>query len=154
MTTLIYIAFGIVAVYVAAMIILDKKIPSSISDTYYITGTMLFTAVMWSVGFLFGLGAFPITPDGWEWTVFFTMSGLFFVGAACHCRDKYQMPVHYAGAFAFAIASQIWCIVVGSPWIMLTFITASGYLWNENRIFWAEINCIINLLLATLIATL
>lgn len=152
MKELINIAAAIIAVYVEVMIILGKKIPTSISDTYYLTGTSAFTLTMWSVALLFGIGATGLTPANWEPIVFLTSVGLMFVGAACHCRDKYQMPVHYAGAIAFVIGSQVWVGLVGSPWVLMSFISATGYLFSGNRIFWLEINCIVNLTIATILA--
>lgn len=143
----------ILAVYLTVVIIKDGKIPPSISDTYYTSGKWVFSVVMAIEAILLSVSLFGVTADVWQWLVFLTCGGLLFVASAPHCHDDYEKKIHYAGAFTFAIGSQVWYwiepardnylvmgIVFGAVWAIAGVCIMK---WKANATFIAEIACIV-----------
>ena len=146
-----YIALIIVFIYLLINIIKYKQIPESISDTFYLGSSWLFTLVMIIMGFLVTASLLPITIIEYQCFAFFTGAGLLFVGAAPYFKDEFQSKVHYGGAFIFALSSQVWSAIYYTPWILLLWIL-SIFIWKtKQRIFWLEMLCIINLTIAYLL---
>lgn len=146
-----YILLSIVTIYLLFSIIKYKQIPESISDTFYLGNKQWFTFTMVVLGFLVCATLIPVTLELYQFTIFLTGAGLLFVGAAPHFKDEFEKKIHFGGAFIFGLFSQIWASLYCSPWLLLTQLFLIP-LWKTNqRTFWIEFICIINIILAYLI---
>lgn len=139
----------IVLTYVFIMIIKTKSIPSSISETYYLGGGNWFSIVMFITSFLMTIGMLNLTENSnWQFLSFLTGGSLLFVGCAPQFHENFVKTVHYCGAFTLLIGSQIWIIIFSSPYVLLTWLLGIFWFKTEEKVFWIEMTCIINLLLS------
>ena len=146
-----YIALSIISLYLAYIFIRYRQIPVSISDTFYLGANWLFTAVMWIIGFTTAASLINITSETYQFLPFLIGAGLLFVGAAPHFKEDLEGKVHTGGAIVFGIASQVWASIYFTPWLLLTWLTVPIWFKTKQRTFWAEILCIINIIIAYLL---
>lgn len=147
-----YIALSIISLYLAYIFIRYRQIPISISDTFYLGANWLFTAVMWIIGFTTAASLINITPETYQFLPFLIGAGLLFVGAAPQFKENFVSKVHYGGALVFALAVNAWASIYCSPWVLLTWLSALLWFKTKQRTFWAEIVCIINILIAYVVS--
>ena len=155
MEILFYLAVALFITYIMTTIIYFKKVPKSISDTYYQWKkegySYLFTTVMWSLTFLVLPYWVTIAPNALKFIPFLSISGLGFVGGACAFKETLTQETHYvsAGVWAFfallyfALTNNWEAIVIGAG------IGAVGWLLNKakNLTFWSEIAVVIAMML-------
>lgn len=144
-------ALGILILYLSYVFIRYKCIPDSISDTFYLGTKYGFTFVMWAIGFLTVMSLLPITPIAYQFIAFLLAAGLLLVGAAPHFKESFEGGVHKAGALLFGFSSQAWAFIYGSPWLLITWILIAPLIKTRQKVFWIEIACIINLVIAYLL---
>lgn len=145
------LAFSLVMVYLTAMLIKNKRVPPSLSETYYLGGKWVFTLVLAVAGFLLAAGLISISSPDTQFLGFFSGAGLLFVAAAPQFKEDFVKSVHYAGAFTFGIASQLWVIFNGTP-LTLAVWGALPFIWRlPTRTFWIEMICTASLIASVII---
>lgn len=148
---LLYISLSIFVIYLLYIFIRFKCIPESVSDTFYLGTKYLFTFAMWAIAFTLLIPALDITPEPYKIIAFLIGAGLTFVGAAPYFKDDQEKYIHFGGALTFGFASQIWCALMFSPWILLDWILIIPFIKSKKRTFWIEVLCVINLLIVYLL---
>lgn len=143
-----YIALSVLLIYLLIIFIKYKQIPTSLSETFYIGANWWFTAILWIIGFATASSLISITPESYQFLGFLTGAGLLFVGAAPHFKEEFEGKIHYGGAYIFGIASQIWAVLQVSPYLLLTWLLFAMLITTKQRVFWAEMVCVINLIIA------
>ena len=143
-------------------------IPETISDSYYLTNKKpWFSIVMIICGLLMIPKALTLSSG---WILGLTLSGilgLFATGLFPKFKQKgYQRNLHLFGARWSGVIAQICVILLGFPWIMLTWILPIILLMEVmgtnpinlplaldkvKFIFWVELVCFINLYIGLLL---
>lgn len=156
------IGITILIVYLSVVVIKEKKIPASISETFYLCGKWWFTIVMMIEAILLCISLIPVTPINYQFLAFVSSAALGFVGASPHFKDEYEKKVHYTSAFTFGIGSQLWLFLVMYDYkpctdiytlIALIWIGSVSYMLCNKRIatFIAEITCVALIVLGRII---
>lgn len=157
--------FLIILIYLIALIIKEKKIPHSISETrYYLDNPIWFTIIMVFISYNLLPLIISVTPENYQIFAFLSMVGISFVGVADDFRrDKSVDIIHTVFAIISFICSQIW-IGLLIPKLLLIWIPLLIYLIVKfikyrslNKIFeytsikfWAELLAIMSIYLALL----
>lgn len=157
--------FLIIIIYLAIIIIKEKKIPHSISETrYYLDNPIWFTIIMVFISYNLLPLILSVTPENYQIFAFLSMIGISFVGVADDFkRDKSTDMIHTIFATISFICSQIW-IGLLIPKLLLIWIPLLIYLIVKfikyrsiNKIFeytsikfWAELIAIMSIYLALL----
>ena len=166
----VLVSLIIIVVYTISICV-KYGIPVSISDSYYYLGWKpLFTFIMWLCGGLvlprsMDMAAMKGTT---EIIPFLAILGIFLVGAAPRVRD-YERKIHMIGALACGIFSQLWVILYGNPWSLLSWIipltvivssSSGGYMTLKiliknldsrfKIVFWMEISCFLSMYISLL----
>lgn len=142
----------IFTLYVGFIFIRLKKIPSSISESWYLLNNKernLFTLFCWSIGFLMLFQTNGNTP-----LFFLSGAGLCFVGAATMFKEELTSTVHFTGAtigILSAFAGLIFERECLSPFILFSLIVTYILIWEiENRTFWIEIAAFVSIFMGLL----
>lgn len=124
-------------------------IPGSISQTVFkLPHEAIFTAVMFSVGFLTIMQMIDQCSENTKCLAFLTIAGMLFVGAAPlgkNCDER----VHLGGALFFGICSQI-MLALNKPVLLFVWLPMAVLLIavkGRNYKFWVELACIFDLLI-------
>ena len=157
--------FFIILIYLIILIIKEKKIPHSISETrYYLDNPIWFTVIMVFISYSLLPPIVSVTPENYQIFAFLSMVGISFVGIADDFRkDKSTDIIHTIFAIISFICSQIW-IGLLIPKLLLIWIPLLIYLIIKfikyrsiNKIFeytsikfWAELIAIISIYLVLL----
>lgn len=157
--------FLIIIIYLAIIIIKEKKIPHSISETrYYLNNPVWFTVIMVFISYNLLPLVLSVTPENYQIFAFLSMIGISFVGVADDFRrDKSVDIIHTVFAIISFICSQIWIGLI-IPELLLIWILLLIYLIVKfikyrsiNKIFkytsikfWAELIAIMSIYLALL----
>lgn len=144
-------AFALVMVYLMIVCLYAKKVPTSISETYYLGGGNIFTLVIAAAGFLLCSGSLTLTTNpNIEFLAFFSGAGLLFVAAAPQFKDDFVQKVHYAGAFIFGVASQLWIVFNYSAWYFLIWSVCPLVMQSKRKMFWIEMICVVNIIFSVI----
>lgn len=136
--------------YIIFMIIKLRKIPDSVSDTYYEGAGNWFTIVMFISGILMTIRLLDISQDSaWSFISFLSGAGMLFVGAAPKFKGGEKI-IHFAGATTLLIGSQIWICMYACPLVLLTWLTAPLWIKRKQKMFWCEIVCLFNIFISLL----
>lgn len=157
--------FLIILIYLIVLIIKEKKIPHSISETrYYLDNPIWFTVIMVFISYNLLPSIISITPENYQIFAFLSMIGISFVGVADDFRrDKFIDIIHTIFAIISFIYSQIWIgllipklLLIWIPLLIYLIVTFIKYR-SINKIFeytsikfWAELIAIMNIYLALL----
>ena len=157
--------FLIILIYLIVLIIKEKKIPHSISETrYYLDNPIWFTVIMVFISYNLLPLIVSVTPENYQILAFLSIIGISFVGVADDFRrDKSVDIIHTVFAIISFICSQIW-IGLLIPKVLLIWIPLLIYLIVKfvkyrsiNKIFeytnikfWAELIAIMSIYLALL----
>lgn len=157
--------FLIILIYLIVLIIKEKKIPHSISETrYYLDNPIWFTVIMVFISYNLLPSIISITPENYQIFAFLSMIGISFVGVADDFRrDKFIDIIHTIFAIISFICSQIWIgllipklLLIWIPLLIYLIVTFIKYR-SINKIFeytsikfWAELIAIMNIYLALL----
>lgn len=153
MTTILIISFVVFALYIIGLMIVEKTVPCSFSDGFYILNEKkqglgyLFT--LWC--FFIALSVMPVMfhlTDG-EWFQFlglFTGGGLGFVGAAPLFKS-HEKTIHYVSASVCAITGFVWMSLSGYWYIPVLVFAAVLYPACKDKkwIFWGELALFISM---------
>ena len=124
METLSYLSVGIFITYVLGTCLLFRKIPNSISLTYYLLEEKkkglgkLFTFFCWAVGFSIIPYMLEYSIEEFQFAAFLAVGGLLFVGSAPLFIEDFEGTVHKSAATICIAASQIW-VMAHCWWIFL-----------------------------------
>ena len=159
----ILLAFVLFTAYTAGLCILNKKIPSSLSQSVYFlphSNSWVWTLVVFALILLllvpFGPGGVSIAEKAEGWTVvplFFALAMLGVVGVAplsSRQVSSIDYTIHIVAAWSCAVlcnmvvmVNQPWLLTGWIPWaVAFVCITKDNALWR-TAIFWAEITVFI-----------
>ncbi len=148
MIGMVIAAIIIIALYTGAMVISNKEIPTSISQTVFLLpkkGQWLFTVVMVAVGILLAPTLFEISGDYTRFLVFFTIAGILGVGAS-PVVAKESNTFHNVCAVVSGLASQL-LVYLNSPHLLLLWFLYVGYTLaakdGSKNLFWVEVACML-----------
>lgn len=157
--------FLIILIYLIALIIKEKKIPHSISETrYYLDNPIWFTVIMVFISYNLLPLIISVTLENYQIFAFLSIIGVSFIGVADDFRrDKSVDIIHTVFAIISFICSQIWIGLI-IPELLLIWIPLLIYLIikfikyrNISKIFkytsikfWAELIAIMSIYLALL----
>lgn len=158
MLVLIAISLYILYSYTIAVCIKNKKIPRSISATFYaIEHKWWFRFTMWVSPMLLIPPILEISVPNTEFLSFLSLLGMIAVGCAPDFQnDPFQRKMHIAGAVMLLAGSQTWlafnCWQGLLVWIIYLLYTITAILlqknksfvqklYNTNPMFWIEICC-------------
>lgn len=155
--------FLIIIIYLAIIIIKEKKIPHSISETrYYLDNPIWFTVIMLFISYNLLPLIIKVTPEYYQIFAFLSCIGISFIGVADDFRgSKSTDIIHTIAAMTSFICSQIW-VGLTVPNILYTWIlillyfvvklfsvkNIKGIFKYTNIKFYAELIAIINIYLA------
>ena len=157
MKALYYIAVAEIIAYLALTIFRFKKIPKSISDTYYqwsqVGNRFLFTFVMWTVGLLILIYWIYASRPSLQWCAFLSISGMLFVGGACAKNETLTRGVHFTAAGIWAGFALLYFALLGN-WTAIIAGAASGLVaivadWERRKhyIFWLECAVVLTMII-------
>jgi hypothetical protein len=146
MTTLI-IAIILTLAYNAALIIKNRSIPPSLSDSFYIFGGKsgfgyIFYGYLVAMIFLLIVPMIEATPEQWKFLPFLALASLGFTGTAADFIA--EKKVHTVSAIISAILALAWCSIVGCWDVVLWSMgvaTVIACISFKNRIYWLEMGC-------------
>ena len=130
---MLYLSIAILIVlfgYVIASIIKGKKLPVSLSDTYYLWPKWVFPTVMTVTGF----GLLPCWLEITEghplqFLVFLSCAGLIFVGAAPNFKyDKLENSIHMKAAYIASFSAVLALSFIMYEWWYPFYVTALLFL--------------------------
>lgn len=143
-TTLI--SLTVIISYIIGVISKFKKIPISISDTYYMTGKKAWFTVAIVIGALMLIpGALEISPNNIQALPFLAGGCMILAGVAPNFKSQEKI-LHYTGAFGLLGISQLWVMIM-EPWLLCTWIILGIWcIWKKLKTwaFWGEIIMMIN----------
>lgn len=152
---MVVLAIGIayIFMYVAYCIGQDKRVPPSISETFYSSGKPVFSIVMLTESVILTYSLIELSPENWQWLGFIAGAAVGFVGASPYFKRSFEGTVHNVSAVIFAVCTQLWVMIVAHPLVMLTFIPAIilSKIFPSKKIFIIEMACIVNVGIALLI---
>lgn len=164
---MILVSFLILFTYIG-LVCLKHGIPETISDSYYLGGKgPWFSAVMLAISGLLVPEAISIS-SGWGLVLALSgIIGLILTGLFPEFRPKgLGRTLHLLGARWSGLVAQISVMLLGFPWLMVTWMIPALmfiHVWREKPeslgialdkirfIFWVEIVCFINLFLGLLL---
>lgn len=149
-------AVGIILTYLILTIRKFDKVPVSISDTYYMWKSIglpwMFTSTMWLTGILILI--YWVTKSelySCQFLSFLSVSGMLFVGGACMFKETLTKEVHYTSAGIWAGSALLFFIVnnLYDPIFVGLVFGIVGWVLNKckNSTFWAEIACVVMMII-------
>lgn len=167
MLVLISISLLIILSYSIAVCIKGKKIPRSISATWYaIEHKWWFRFSMWVTPMLAIPAIVDISTENTAWLGFISLLGMILVGCAPDFKnDLFQRRLHLSGAILLLSGTQMWIVfnyplllLVWLAYILYTVISISiqknrniiSRFYNTNPMFWVEM-CAMNVFVALFI---
>ena len=118
---LLIISFWVIAAYTAAVCIMAKGVPYSISATYYaIEHKGWFRFTMWACPMVLMPVILEVSKPGTEFLAYLALAGMIVVGCFPDYKaDKFQYRGHIAGATMAILFSQIWAALKCTPIIII-----------------------------------
>ena len=122
--------------YIIASIIKSKKLPVSLSDTYYLWPKWVFPTVMTITGF----GLLPCWLEITEghplqFLVFLSCAGLIFVGAAPNFKyDKLENSIHMKAAYIASFSAVLALSFIMYEWWYPFYVTAGVFIMFFRKI--------------------
>lgn len=146
----IIISFIILISYIL-LVCMKWGVPNSISQTFFsIENKWIFSVVIIMSFLLLLAPLMNVLSEDYQWMGFLMVSGGVLIGLAPNLLDEVEEMVHMVGATVMGVASQI-IVILLEPWLMLIWIMWLVLMWNEKRVFWAEVIGGITLYLSLLI---
>ena len=146
------IGFIIIFLYCAFVIIKNKEIPNSISQTVYSLSEgrkWVFTLIMFVVAFMVAPQLVESMPNGYEFLGILISSGILAVGVDPLEKGKRNI-IHYIGVITLGISSQV-AVYIINPYIFglwIPYILYTLYMEDGSK------NMLIGELIMTLAAAL
>ena len=150
---MILTSIGIFLLYVLLSFIVFKKVPPSLSNTYYMYEHIhkylkfLFPIMMFLVAGLLLPAWLEVTSDSiWQFLSFLTCASIMFVGAVPNFKSiGIESTIHTVAAIFAAVCSILWSILVVGCWLpiigwLIIFISIAGFTktLKSAYIFWLE----------------
>lgn len=167
MIWLVITSMLIIADYAAAVCIIVKGVPYSISETFYkLEHPKWFMFAMWLTAGLLMPAILEASKTNTEFLSFIACVGMFLVSASPNFKDKTEGKVHTAGAILCIVGSQAW-VAMNCPWCLFVWLAyviytavmmfhrvsdsvVSDFL-RTKPMFWIEIAALLSTYLTTLI---
>jgi hypothetical protein len=144
MITLLCLSFALFAAYVLAVIVTNRGVPESISDSFYIfNGKVeglgyIFTIWCFVTGISVAAVMFELSIGAWyQFLGLFAGGGLCFAGAAPLFKSGTER-IHYASAATCALAAALY-ISLSGYYIFLLPVAVTAFVARKNRIFYSEL---------------
>lgn len=149
----VIISIIIIVTYVLYVCIVNKRIPSSLSETvFYIpsrAANLIWILTICSATFLVMPTLITCVPATWQFLAFLSCAGLLFVGAAPLVKDETDLAykVHMTAAWLCSVFSQLMIAVTCPHLLFGWFPWFAVYLWYMKKktwrtaTFWAEMTC-------------
>lgn len=125
MTTLVIflltvLSILIVTIYTGAVCIKGRRVPNSISATFYaLAHKWWFRFTMWMTPMFLMPAILEVSKDNTEFLAFLALIGMFMVGSAPdYEHDPFQRKVHTSGAIMCLLFSQLW-VAFNCWWILI-----------------------------------
>lgn len=167
MLVIVSIALLIILSYTVSVCIKGRKIPRSVSATWYaIKHKWWFRFAMWATPMLTIPAIVEISTENTAWLGFVSLLGMILVGCAPDFEnDSFQRKLHISGAVLLLLGTQIWMVfnyplllLVWLAYILYTIIGVSAQkniniisrFYNTNPMFWVEM-CAMNVFVALFI---
>lgn len=108
-TLLVIFSMLSISAYTIAVCVKQKKLPYSISATFYkLEHKFWFGVTMWITAGLLMPAVLEMSNVNSEWSAFLSCIGMFIVGAAPNFREKKESIIHDIGATMSLTFSQAW----------------------------------------------
>lgn len=115
------IGYLIIFLYCLIIVLKNKEIPNSISQTVYsLPYNWIFTLIMFISAFLIAPNLFEILPEAYKFLAFLTIGGILGVGVDPLIKGDKNI-VHYISAIIMGVSSQI-IIYLLNPYLLLLWI--------------------------------
>lgn len=146
---ILIISFLLLISYLYMVTKINKELPPSISEGYYVLINKskrlepLFFFFMCGIGLTFliyGLDKFGELP--YSFLIFLAGAGLCFVGTASQFKEDFVRKVHVVAALICGISITLWTGIHGSPFIFVSFLTIFAlifYLDKRRFVLWLEL---------------
>lgn len=155
MVITVIIAVCLLISYIVTAISVFKKVPVSISDTFY-----MYASKKAQLGYVFTLwmiaeSSLMVIPmlslcetEWWRFLGFLCPVFIAFCGCAPLFKENMSAKVHYTGAIGSVITGLAWCLLLNwlDTWVMLSLLGCTVFIiGNETetlhkcRTFWLEI---------------
>jgi hypothetical protein len=147
MEAILFLSFALFTAYIAVVIVVNKGVPASVSDSFYILNSKteglgyVFTAWCYAVGISVMAIIFSLSDGEWyQFLGLFAGGGLCFVGTAPLFKG-YQETRHYVSASVCAVIAILWMVFAGYYAVpLICGLIAVPVIWKYgNPMFWAEI---------------
>lgn len=137
----------IILLYILIISIKCKKLPTSVSETYYLGAGNVFSILMSISSFLLMMSLLDISDgNNFQFIAFIASSGLLLVGIAPRYQD-YQKTLHYIGAILLLLGSQIFIYIFGNPKSLLIWLIYILFIRSKYSLLICELLCIILMLI-------
>ena len=153
---MIWISCFIICMYILHILIKYKKIPISLSSTYYMSDkkpwfsiSIILTTILMMIPLM------EASKPEAHWLVFLSCMGNIFCAFAPNFKEELEGKVHYGGAILAGVISQLWCCFHNKftliLWLLLVPILWDFYKFELSKgeeptyAFWAELICFINI---------
>jgi hypothetical protein len=147
MMNVVFISFTLFAAYIAAVIVVNKGVPASVSDSFYILNAKatglgyIFTLWCYAIGISVAAMMFDASAGMWyQFLGLFAGGGLCFVGTAPLFKG-HERIIHFTSAAVCAVAAILWMGLsahgaIPLIWALIAVLVMEKY---GNPMFWAEI---------------
>lgn len=144
--TLVLISLTILTLYILGMSFYMKRIPKSVSETYYNGAGGWFTLVFDISGLLACWGLLDLSEgSSLQFLSFLIGAGLIFVGNSPKFRGNLEGKVHTIGAIVLLLSSQVWIYFHSNPRILVLWLAMAYLATTKQKTFWLEAMCLLTL---------
>lgn len=119
-------AFIVFFIYLLYIILRTKKVPCSLSETYYSGGGFLFTLTLWVVSLMM-LICMLTCGCGIQCFAFLCCASLMFVGTAPNYLDSTETNVHKISAIVSSVMCILWTLSVNWKTVIVALTVCSIY---------------------------
>ena len=150
----------VITIYVIYVLVAHKKIPESISSTYYNSNKKPWFTIAIILSTLLMIGPlFEMSDDNLDWMVFLSCGGNLMCAVAPNFEEPIENRIHFTGAFLAGILSQLWCQYYHNDtiiyWLIFVLLFIGMHLCRKSFkinyngdfsvAFWAELLCFVNI---------
>jgi hypothetical protein len=142
----LFISFALFAAYIAAVLVVNRGVPASVSDSFYILNAKatglgyIFTLWCYAIGISVAAMVFDASAGMWYQLLgLFAGGGLCFVGTAPLFKG-HERIIHFTSAAVCAITAISWMVFAGYYAVpLICTLTIAPAVWKYgNPMFWAE----------------
>ena len=131
---ILIIGFVIFLVYNTCMIVINRGVPESISETSYICKnkygfTWPFTVFCIAIAVTLFPQWVTTSPEPYQFLTFLSCSGIIFAGCSPLFKKRYESRIHYTSGIIAFVSAMLWCVLI-SNWTALISIFVVGGIWT------------------------